>query len=220
MLFLIKSFFEPKTVFCESTPGGYEILCCDIDLGTLPLRLIGVYRSPSCPSSANQQLVKTVSDLAADNYMCVIAGDFNYPDVLWEQMKSNSPASSEFLEMCASHNFVQRVARSTRGDNILDLVLTNDHSFVSQVDVKAPIGNSDHSVIEFCVKGSLIQPLYRMVKNFSKADYPSILSYLRNVDWLGSLSILSTVNAMYELLISVLKHCIAHFVPWTMEAYA
>lgn len=74
MLFLIKSFFEPKTVFCESTPGGYEILCCDIDLGTLPLRLIGVYRSPSCPSSANQQLVKTVSDLAADNYTCVIAG--------------------------------------------------------------------------------------------------------------------------------------------------
>ncbi len=53
------------------------------------------------------------------------------------------------MDLAAQCDFGQLVNEPTRGENILDLLLTNDPSCVSSVDVSAPIGNSDHGSISF-----------------------------------------------------------------------
>lgn len=213
VLFLIKPSSSYEIVFSEAVPDSYEILCCDITLGDETCRFIGVYRAPSCSSCKNSELVNTISDLAAQNVNCILTGDFYYPDIEWASSKAGSKPSAEFFEMCATLGFSQLVMSNTRGNHTLDLVLCNKDSLVQNVTVKTPIGTSDHSVVKFTVKAARRPSSFRPVREFCKANYGEITSFLRSIDWIGSLSALSTVDEMYEMFIAVLKDCIETFVP-------
>lgn len=182
ILSLIKPSFSYDLVFSESVVDSYEILSCDIILGKESLRLIGVYRAPSCPSHNNLQLVNTISDLATQIENCILVGDFNYPDVDWGNMNGGSSSSTEFVDMCLSHGFSQLVVSGTRGDSILDLVLSNRAALVRNVAVKPPIGTSDHSAVEFSVRSNLTHSSARLVREFRKANYSDIIAYLRQTD--------------------------------------
>ena len=51
-------------------------------------------------------------------------------------------------------NFLNQVIREpTRGDNILDLILTNGDDLVKETDVGGQLGNSDHCEIRFILEG-------------------------------------------------------------------
>ncbi|KAK6060752.1 hypothetical protein COOONC_01590 [Cooperia oncophora] len=49
-----------------------------------------------------------------------------------------------FLDLCSNYGYLQLVKSPTRQGNILDLILCNDHSLISDVAIHAPIGTSDH----------------------------------------------------------------------------
>ena len=58
----------------------------------------------------------------------IVAGDFNAPDLKWNYPEpTNCSLNSErLLEIIDEHGLTQLVKESTRDDNILDLVLTNN----------------------------------------------------------------------------------------------
>ena len=61
----------------------------------------------------------------------------------------NSGREQKFLHLLGDCFLTQMVTKPTRGNKILDLVLSSDPGLVEDVDVRCPVANSDHSVVEF-----------------------------------------------------------------------
>jgi len=72
----------------------------------------------------------------------VLCGDFNLPG---RQMDLLS-------DLLLDRSLIQLVKQPTRGENILDLLLTNSPDMISQVDVASGIPGSDHDAIQFLAR--------------------------------------------------------------------
>ena len=72
------------------------------------------------------------------NAELVIAGDFNFPDFQWPST-SPKPRSGhpnlhkQFVDLLEDTGLVQLVTEPTRGENILDLVVTNAPSLIPRI---------------------------------------------------------------------------------------
>ena len=69
---------------------------------------------------------------SSPNAFIILAGDFNH---------------FNYRDLRSSFNLRQLVKDPTRGQNILDLVLTNLHKYSKQPEILPPIVSSDHNVI-------------------------------------------------------------------------
>jgi hypothetical protein len=85
----------------------------------------------------------------------VLAGDFNAPNILWEnqEITGNISTSELLLEIVDKHDLCQLVREPTRKQlqtqNILDLVLANNRNTISDIDVIP--GISDHDIVRFSI---------------------------------------------------------------------
>lgn len=149
VLILIKRSIAFNIVWRESIPDAFEIICCDLNLPQSTLRVIVVYRTPSCNLNDSIQLCKVLSDLCSFQGHSVITGDFNFPDIDWKENlpHGTSTVSQRFTEFCTSTKLVQKVREPTRGKHILDLVLCSQANLIKGVNVSASLGSSDH----FCL---------------------------------------------------------------------
>ena len=80
----------------------------------------------------------------------ILAGDFNCPDINWENMTvKNGAADREvqqaLLDLSTEHGLTQVHNQPTRDNNMLDLVFTNNSSLV-KTSTSVP-GISDHAMI-------------------------------------------------------------------------
>ena len=82
-------------------------------------------------------------------------------------------------------NFLHQLVREpTRGDNILDLVLSNSENLVKEVSVDDCLGNSDHKVITFQLEIKAVRSDNLMrVPNFRRANFEDFRKYLEEIDW-------------------------------------
>ena len=86
----------------------------------------------------------------------ILAGDFNLPDIYWEEGLGHinpSPVygyelNSLYVETMNDYGFEQVVNVPLRGNYILDLVLSTHPDMISQVEVIVQ-GISDHEAINF-----------------------------------------------------------------------
>ena len=99
---------------------------------------------------------------------CIIMGDFNLPDIDWVNMLASNRSES-FLELIMDSFLYQNVNRPTRGDNILDLVLSCDKDMVNDLQMQCPIANSDHNVIcwRMTVNGDLGDQHYKKEEHYN-----------------------------------------------------
>ena len=83
--------------------------------------------------------------------------DFNFPEIDWStnstQKDENHPAS-RFLSSTMEGLMTQHIMEPTRWRdgqeaNPLDLIFTNKDGLISDIEVPAPVGKSDHGVILF-----------------------------------------------------------------------
>ena len=77
----------------------------------------------------------------------VLMGDFNHPDVCWDSGMAGSRQSRRFLESYQ----VQLPGPGngpTRGEALLDLVLTNAEESVREVKIGGSLGRSEHALVE------------------------------------------------------------------------
>ena len=91
-----------------------------------------------------------------ENLLCL--GDFNWPNINWSTWTSTSRTGSEikFIDTLRKNFLNQHVSKPTRsrGDDdphILDLVISNE-AFIENIDILAPVGKSDHSVLSIDCK--------------------------------------------------------------------
>ena len=59
----------------------------------------------------------------------------------------------------------------TRGDNVLDIVLSSQKELVDNVKIHEPLGNNDHNKIHFYIKIKSESKNKKQSRNFRKGKY-------------------------------------------------
>ena len=145
--------------------------------------------------------------LVSINKQYGLVGTFNLPDIEWKdlskvQVKENSKNTEihqDFIDHITDRGLVQLVNKPTRGDNTLDLLLTNTPSTIYRTEV-CP-GISDHDI----VYAEATTPLKehqapRNVYLFKKADYDSMKTESKTVlnDFINKHQKSMDINQMWE----------------------
>ena len=128
---------EVKTDFnqctCVKVKGKKAVLC-----------IYTVYRSPNSTGANDAMLYRWIREMRG---RYVIIGDFNFAGIDWETGKCDKKGS-EFYDVIEDNFLHQHVGEATqRSGNVLDLVITNDPSTVSDIELEGKLGGSDHEII-------------------------------------------------------------------------
>ena len=160
-----------------------------------------IYRPPGAETSGwkalldkLQSMIDSISEggVTPDIY---VAGDFNYPGIDWDLgiPDDNTSGQGRDLVEFMNHNFLTQVVNQpTRGENILDLLLTNVPRYVAEV-ATSKTTLSDHKMVEITLGFNLTEakrentvPLdphsFRAV-DYHKADYDAMNQSLSGVNW-------------------------------------
>jgi len=169
-----------------------EIVCFTVEKIIPRLRFFVVYRPPYYDQLAvnyMDTLTTCLSRYAVGPYVNVIVGDFNLPHIDWVTLSSpDDKIQRPFLDYCISTGYTQCVSFVTNSKNILDLVLCDYDQVIYNVSCVAPLGASDHAVVNFSVSvteyhcgseqcNSVLQ------YDWFSTDYSSMESLLVAVDW-------------------------------------
>ncbi len=82
------------------------------------------------------------------NKMVVIMGDFNCPGINWETVSADKEGY-QLLNFYSENFLSQFVLEAMREENILDIILATEEELIKEVVVGNPLGNSDHSTVQF-----------------------------------------------------------------------
>lgn len=98
-------------------------------------------------------------------------------------MLNNSVDYKSFSDILSDNFQTQIVLEPTRGNTILDLVLTNNSNMICGTEVGEPI--SDHNIITFNVN---VHPYHRKsserkVYDFNKADWSHLNELIQHIPW-------------------------------------
>ena len=114
-----------------------------------------------------------------------LAGDFNLPDIDWENFSTTGHQYSRsinqlFLDLTCDLGLSQTVDRPTRGNNILDIFLTS-HLDLHQNSQVIP-GVSDHEAVLIENKLSIKtkRPTKREIKLWKEADMTELKKDAQN----------------------------------------
>jgi len=144
----------------------------------------------------------------------LIVGDFNLPDVDWGTLTApNTGRQYDFIRAFGKFGFSQLVRQPTRGDNILDLILTDEPSIVCNVDVDIPFCSSDHNIVTARLTlHSECDPISRLA--WHKGKFSELSDSLSTVDWRGLFQISDgVVDSMFDDFVNVCNSSIADFIP-------
>ena len=99
-------------------------------------------------------------------------GDFNNLDI---------------SDLLTDHDLNQIICEPTRGSAILDLVITNLQQFYKKPLILAPVGTSDHSVVNWCPDDSSCRPRGKVIKRqrrfFPQSQLAAFGRWLTSLDW-------------------------------------
>ena len=172
IMLILKS--DISVVRREDLETDCELLWTEIIKDSSSIMLGVFYRPPGSGYSPLSELHHSLLSIP-DTQHIVLCGDFNLPG---RQMDLLS-------DLLLDRSLTQLVTQPTRGENILDLLLTNSPDMISQVDVVSGIPGSDHDAIQFLarfVKPTLVRQ-NRPVYNFRKADFDRFRDLLSKIPW-------------------------------------
>ena len=144
--------------------------------------VLTIYRSPSSDiieDKAVNEFVKKIGELKYQHI--VLVGDFNHP------ISSSCDKEMEFIDACQESLLTQHVLTPTRrrgSDNpsLVDLFLATNEDNVENVETKAPLGKSDHSVVAVAYRSEKERNVIKRKMHYEKGNYERMKDIL-NVDW-------------------------------------
>ncbi len=114
----------------------------------------------------------------------VLAGDFNMPQISWDTPeKTLGSNENAFVELLHDHFLEQLNTTPTRGNNTLDIVLTNIPNKVKICEILSPVQAelfTDHNIIAFELSMCYNQlpKICRTVYNYRQGDFAGLRSAL------------------------------------------
>ena len=137
-----------------------EVVGFDLINITSSVRVFAVYQPPHY-DQVDVDLVNTLVSFlvryaTGANKQHVIVGDLNLPRINWNASTCHSDmVHRPVLDFAVNFGFSQLVDFNTRGDNLIDVILTDDSMLIAKVGALRPIWHSDHLVVEFTVSVNL-----------------------------------------------------------------
>ncbi|CAB4002465.1 Hypothetical predicted protein [Paramuricea clavata] len=185
-----------------------------------------VYRPPTSDSLWLEKFREylTYASRVCDEY--IIVGDLNFPDIDWNTnypVQSSNPAQALlFCEIIDDFFLYQMVRDPTGGSNILDLVLTNNESRVSDVEVIEPANmniHTDHSGVVFNITRNFKTSYTskRIVYNYKKGDFDGLRNALRllNIKHIVFNDVGADINDDWHNWKTVFMNAVIDFIPVT-----
>ncbi|KAK4815724.1 hypothetical protein QYF61_006762 [Mycteria americana] len=150
--------------------------------------VVGVcYRPLNHDEETDELFYKQLGE-ASQSLALVLVGDFNLPDVCWKYNTAERKQSRRFLERVADNFLTQLVREPTREGAPLDLLFTNREGFVSHVMVGDRLGQSDHEMIEFLIRGEVRRGVSKTATlEFWRADFGLFRRLVERVPWEAAL---------------------------------
>jgi len=148
-------------------------------------------------------------------------GDFNYPSINWNTGgTSTSTADSLFMDTVNDCYLYQHVtcptrARVNHSPNTLDFVFTNEEGMLSDLEIMAPLGKSDHSVLTFNLHCYVeFESFCEPRRNYNEGDYEGLRNELA-IDWDTLLDPLqNNVDAQFTVFQEKLMAATDKFIPY------
>ena len=164
------------------------------------------------------RLLECIDAFSNVKHHCIITGDFNCNGIDWQTLTAPCDGWQDaLLDFAIENSFSQVVPSPTRGNNLLDLVFSNEPLAMSGVNVIQPFSNSDHCQIEFSIfTDSLFEhgaELNVVRYDWDKADFDSICEYIAAVNWLNVLTVNLTADSLWRAFSDVLQTAIDRYVP-------
>ena len=203
-----------------------ENLFVNIKLNNNDKLLIGIiYRSPSNKNMEHHNQIRKLIQEASNKHFShiLIMGDFNYPNIDWENCNSNGDSTEsieyKFIENLQDSFLFQHIKKPTRwrGTNtphILDLIITNEEPMISDLECTSPLGKSDHCVLSFnynCYINIMANP--RKQRSYDKGNYPDFMNELEQKDWSSILSEREVIDANWKKFVDILRSLQDKYIP-------
>ena len=131
-------------IICSAVPEldiDGELVWTKINIsGSKPLHIGAFYRQPRTVADYLELINNSLNKLSNKDSMVILGGDFNLPDINWQQNQVNEGSSrpclhQTMLDIATGHGLEQVVQAPTFEGNTLDLIFTNRPAFVNRVEV-------------------------------------------------------------------------------------
>uniref|UniRef100_A0A0P4VPM3 Reverse transcriptase domain-containing protein n=1 Tax=Scylla olivacea TaxID=85551 RepID=A0A0P4VPM3_SCYOL len=170
-----------------------------------------IYRPPVHNVSSDKNLQDQITEIS-NTFDTVICGDFNLPVNSWGN-PLNSHSGHDLYNNLLECSLKQHVQGPTRGDNILDLVLSTNDDLISNVNIGPEFSTSDHKIVSFNINLQAYKDIVSNEKVFiyKKGDYEKLRSILSVTDWnaeLGESNIEESWAKFKYILEDAVKTCI------------
>ena len=167
-----------------------EILVCEIHPESRKkIAVIVFYRPPDSDLNYIKEFKKTLQLIRSQKKFdqLIVCGDFNLPNIDWNTgvATNNNIINQHFTKTVKDHYLWQLVNFPTRGENTLDLILTNIPDKIQNVTGFDDVLESDHKLISFKINLNIQRKpqVERLVYDFAKSDWSSLKVLLSNNRW-------------------------------------
>ena len=162
---------------------GAERMWCVLHTNIGALLIGNWYRPPDENGSSINMLQSEIERLRDDCVGVILLGDINIHHTRWLRFSNRNTELGERLwEVCRDLGLKQIVAKPTRGEYLLDLILTDSPS-LCKVDVLPEI--SDHRVVclDIEVTVSYAEPVSRAVWDMKEANWDGLRRDISTRNW-------------------------------------
>ena len=176
--------------------------------------LVGVWYRPPCYGEvlSIRSLETEWKDASSSAVGSVILGDMNVHNKLWLQHSaSNSPEGRELFNVCCRLGLQEKVRKPTRGNYLLDLLLTDIPTGVS-CSVLPRISDHNSVLSKFALRVDQLASKTQRTWLFDKADWHGLLAELDATDWKHFFGNLAVELAVEKFTCYVLE-CTARYIP-------
>ena len=151
-----------------------------------------------------------------------LVGDFNAPHINWPLLEVTPLAGTKrqiyqrLIDISLHRNIEQVIDKPTRGDNILDLFLTNNKSALQNFETLPPIGKADHDIvyIEINARPNRQNTPHHNVFIYWNANWDAIKSKLSILlDDMQSSTEQTSVNTQWTIFKTTLLNAMQEFIP-------
>ena len=195
-----------------------ELSACQISLpNNSKLIVCSVYRPPSSNINYLDDLCKQLESIKRNHSDATlwIAGDINLPDINWEDNFVEGHAyplvfNNTFLDFLNNNGLIQMVDSPTRGNNILDIFVTNQPATMQSCETIGGISDHEAVLTKASINIHLQDPYKRLIYLWSKADFNIIRQNMQLLiqDYMSSYSVSTPINVLWNKFADICDYCL------------
>ena len=211
VLLYIKETIPAYEVQLQVEADCNEAILCKLVTGHTTVTIGVVYRCPNITKQNNEKIHNAVSEVCKGD--CIIMGDFNLGNIKWNTLQSTGVEDQKFLCLVQDNFLTQHVLEPRRATRVLDIVLSSQKELVDNVNIKEPLGSSDHNQMHFNINIKSDRTKVKQCRrDFGKGNHKEIRKSLALIDWNDKMKN-KTATECWNILRGELDSAIDSYVP-------